>query len=103
SCCNSEQSHDYFQKLVESVKIIKDIEARMIDNTIELKTDNPDDNNNNSNEKNIAVGFRTPEEMRTIEELDNPNRIWKKNKFTEFIELKIKNILEFKELCEKWK
>ncbi|CAF3609150.1 unnamed protein product [Rotaria socialis] len=104
SCFNSEQSHDYFQKLVESVKIIKDIEARMIDNTIKSKTDKPDDNNNNnSNEKNIADGFRTPEEMRKIEQLDNPNRIWKKTKFTEFIELKIKNILEFKELCEKWK
>ena len=47
---------------------------------------------------------KTPEEIRKLEELDNPYRIWKNKRNLEaFIQQKIKNILEFKELCEKWK
>ncbi|CAF2751248.1 unnamed protein product [Rotaria sp. Silwood2] len=50
----------------------------------------------------LSNELRTPEEMQKLEELDNPNRIWKvKPDREKFVQQKIKNILEFRELYEK--
>jgi hypothetical protein len=92
----NEQTHDYFQKLIESIKPISDKETSIEDNETALVTASLSQENKKDDE------WRTPEEMRKLEELDNPNRIWTKTRNAEkFIQQKIKNILEFKELCEK--
>ncbi|CAF1314178.1 unnamed protein product [Rotaria sordida] len=86
---NMEQAHEYCHRLFKNTKSPHKNEKHEIikqaDHTLFL-----------SNE------LRTPEEMQKLEELDNLNRIWKvKPDREKFVQQKIKNILEFKELCEK--
>ncbi|CAF1449677.1 unnamed protein product [Rotaria sordida] len=102
SCFNNEQSHDYLQKLIESNKPTNDMETMIEDNEIAWDTVSLFKANNDNDEDEIDNEWRTPEEIRKLEKLDNPNRIWKNTQNADkFIQQKIKNILEFKKLCEK--
>ncbi len=110
---NNEQSQDYFQKLIESNKPISGIETIIEDDETAWDTVSLFQPNNEDDEDEIDNEWKTPEEIRKIEELDNPNRIWKNTgkvkafirenseNIEKFIQQKIKNILELKELCEK--
>lgn len=90
-----EPIHNYFQKLIKSTRptneMKMEIESETAWETISLPEETADDD------------LKTPEEIQKLEELDNPNRIWKKppHVLQEFIPRKIRNILELKELCEK--
>jgi len=102
SSFTNEQSHDYFQKLIESTKPINDMETIIEDNEVAWDTVSLFQANNEDEEDDIDNEWKTPEEIRKLEELDNPDRVWKNTRNAEaFIQQKIKNILEFKELCEK--
>ncbi len=99
---NNEQSHDYFQKFIESTKPINAMETIIEDNETVWDTVSLFQANDEDDEDEIDNEWKTPEEIRKLEELDNPNRIWKNTRNAEkFIQQKIKNILELKELCEK--
>lgn len=102
---NADESHQYFQKLIQSEKIVKDIEERMLKQKSTPNTDNRDATDSNAKNQKISENeLRTPEEMLKLNELDDPNRIWKNKRskrYKEFVQQKIRNIIEFKELCEK--
>ena len=103
SCFNSEQSFDYLQRIIKSTKPVSFMEISMEDNEIAWDTVSLFEAKNEDDDNEIYSEWKTPEEIRKLEELDNPNRIWTNTRNAEkFIRQKIKNILEFKELCEKW-
>ncbi|CAF1313135.1 unnamed protein product [Rotaria sp. Silwood1] len=97
-CLNNDQTHEYYQMSIYSGKLTKDLEKRMNSN----KTADISDEASH-HETKIENELRTSEEMQKLNELDNPNRIWKNSRCKKFIEQKIKNILELNELCEKFK
>lgn len=98
----NEQSHDYYQKLIESTKPIDDMKTIIEDDETVWDTVSLFQVNNEDEEDDIDNELKTHEEIRKLEELDNPNHIWKKPRCSKaFIEQKIRNILELKELCEK--
>ena len=98
---SNEKSHEYFQKFLQSTKPIRD-NFTMIEKNDSVR----DTISRQMNKEEAAVldEQRSPEEMRQIEELDNPNRIWKPKRnefFQTFMQEKLRNILQWKEFCEK--
>ncbi len=96
----NEQTHEYYQKLVESTKPMSGMDTTIKEKEIVWDIDPP--NPKNIEEENKSE-WKTQEEIRKLEELDDPNRNWTNDRNVEqFINQKIKNILEFKALCEKY-
>ncbi|CAF5108929.1 unnamed protein product, partial [Rotaria sp. Silwood1] len=102
SCFNHEESQDYYQKLIQSSRPINSIEAIMEDNDTAWDTVSLYHTPIDVDEDDIDIERKTLDEIKKLEKLDNPNRVWKNTRNAEkFIQQKIKNILELKELCEK--
>ncbi|CAF3806468.1 unnamed protein product [Rotaria sp. Silwood1] len=102
SCFNNEESSNYFYRLIRSTRPINHMQTTMEDNDTAWDIVSLLQEHTNPDEDEIDDEWKTPEEIRKLEELDNPNRIWKNTRNAEkFIQQKLKNILEFKELCEK--
>ncbi|CAF1159377.1 unnamed protein product [Rotaria sordida] len=102
SCFNNEESSNYFYRLIRSTRPINHMQTIMEDNDTAWDTVSLLQAHINPDEDEIDDEWKTPEEIRKLEELDNPNRVWKNTRNAEkFIQQKLKNILEFKELCEK--
>ena len=99
----NEQAHDCIQLLIKADKGIYPFDTKIEENervwgddVSVTEADNEDDDNEHDSQ------WRTPEEIRNIQELDNPNRKWKRRKpITEaFMKQKIRNIIEFQQLCD---
>ncbi|CAF1189241.1 unnamed protein product [Rotaria sp. Silwood1] len=102
SCFNHEESQDYYQKLIQCSRPINSIEAIMEDNDTAWDTVSLYHTPIDVDEDDIDIERKTLDEIKKLEKLDNPNRVWKNTRNAEkFIQQKIKNILELKELCEK--
>ena len=101
SSFNDEQTNEYFAKLIKKTKPGSDVETKLEQNEIAWK---PTSSGEKEDTFIIGDDLKTQEEMRKLEELDDPNRIWTNNRGAEkFIQQKIQNILEFQELCRKSK
>ncbi|CAF4062710.1 unnamed protein product [Rotaria sordida] len=99
SCFNNEESSNYFYRLIRSTRPINHMQTIMEDNDTAWDTVSLLQAHINPDEDEIDDEWKTPEEIRKLEELDNPNRVWKNTRNAEkFIQQKLKNILEFKEL-----
>jgi hypothetical protein len=98
---NDEQADEYFVRLIRKTKPMNDMDTEIKQNEIVWKSkfaDQADD------KLKIGDELKEPKKIRQIEERDNPNRIWIETRGAKaFIDQKIKNILEFKALCEKFK
>lgn len=99
---SNEQSEEYFQKLIESTKPTTDMKLAMENDEIAWDTVSLFQGENDNDTDDIKISeLKTPEQMRKLEKLDDPNRVWKKTRVSkDFIQLKIKNILELRQLCE---
>ncbi|CAF1652028.1 unnamed protein product [Adineta ricciae] len=101
SSFNDEQMHDYFAKLVKKYRPGGDVETEIKENEIAWRWKKPTETDD---KLYIGNELKTPEEIRQIEERDNPRRVWKKTRGAkEFIQQKIRNILELQKLCEQSK
>lgn len=101
SSFNEEQATEYFESLIRKTKPLDDMETKMKEHEVAWAPKVSHDVNDN-----FIIGneLKTPKEMRLLEALDDPNRLWARTRNAEkFIQQKIKNILEFRDLCKRSK
>ncbi|CAF4746587.1 unnamed protein product [Rotaria sp. Silwood1] len=101
-----EQAHDYFQLFIKATRRVNIIETKLEENETAWETvsiSDVDDENPTNDDDDIEDQLKTPEELKKIQELDDPHRKWKRKKrVTEaFMKQKIRNIIEFQQLCYK--
>ena len=97
SSFNDEQANEYFASLIRKTKPKNDMETEIEKNKVVWRSKSLD-------QLKIGDELKTSEDIRKIEERDNPNRVWKKTRGAKaFIEQKIKNTLELQDLCERFK
>ncbi|CAF1351161.1 unnamed protein product [Rotaria magnacalcarata] len=101
----SEQAQDYFQSWIKTDRRTSIIETKLEENetawpTISISEMNTEIRGNQ--DETIDNQWKTPEEIKHIQELDNPNRIWKRAKHVSaaFMKQKLRNIIEFQKLCD---
>ena len=116
---SNEQTHEYFQKLIQSTKPIGFMDMAFQENDT---TEKPVSSQAEDGTDTMINEHRSPQEMRKLEELDDPNRIWKMNQYTKkrmangvrvrdkkefneqikkFMNEKHRNVLQWKEFDEK--
>ncbi|CAF4114978.1 unnamed protein product [Adineta steineri] len=94
---NDEQADEYYARLLRKTKPEDETEKETEENIVVRECQSVD-------QLKIGDALKTAEDIRKIEERDNPDRIWTKARGTKaFIEQKIKNIREFQDLCERFK
>ena len=101
SSFNEEQANEYFESLIRKTKPLDDMETTMKEHEVAWAPKVSHDVDDN-----FIIGdeLKTPEQMRLLAALDDPNRLWKNTRNTgNFIQQKIKNILEFRDLCKRSK
>lgn len=102
SSFTEEQADDYFARLIRKTRPINDMETKLEANEIAWKSKSTD-----QTDDKFVIGdeLKSPQEMQKLHELDDPNRVWTKTRrgAKKFIQQKIKNILEFQELCGRLK
>jgi hypothetical protein len=102
SCFNDEQANEYFIRLIRKTRPINDMETEIEENEIVWKWDSKSKSPGREDDKFIICDeLKTAEDIQKLKELDDPNRVWTKTRGAEkFIQQKIKNILEFQDLCK---
>ncbi|CAF4260209.1 unnamed protein product [Rotaria sp. Silwood2] len=100
----TEQAHDCFQLLIKTDKQANLIDTKLETNETAWDTVSISEVNNENatnDDDDIDDQWKTPEEIKKIQELDDPNRQWKRKKHvTEaFMKQKIRNIIEFQQFC----
>jgi hypothetical protein len=103
-----EQAHDCFQHLIKTDRRENLMKTKIDENDTAWDTvsiSEVDNKNAAGDEDEIDDQWKTPKEIQKIQELDNPNRVWKRKKSVtkEFMKQKLRNILEFQQLCDKQK
>ncbi|CAF0897838.1 unnamed protein product [Adineta steineri] len=94
---NDEQADEYYARLLRKTKPKNEMDMKIEKNSVVWECQSVD-------QLKIGDALKTAEDIRKIEERDNPNRIWTKTRGAKaFIEQKIKNIREFQDLCERFK
>ncbi|CAF3303678.1 unnamed protein product [Rotaria socialis] len=102
----AEQAQDCFQLLIKHDRAVNTMNMKLDNNETAWDTvsiSEVDSENATNEEDDIDDQWKTPEEIKKIQELDNPKRRWKrKNQFTEaFMRQKLQNIIEFQQLCDR--
>ncbi|CAF4014819.1 unnamed protein product [Rotaria sordida] len=95
-----------FSCSVSTTRRVNIIETKLEENETAWETvsiNDVDNENPTHNDDDIDDQLKTAEEIKKIQELDNPNRKWKQKKLvTEaFMKQKIRNIIEFQQLCDR--
>jgi hypothetical protein len=101
----NEQAHNYVQLLIKGDRGIEPFKTEIEKNEIVWRDDiSITEVDSEDGEGEIDSEWRTPEEIRKIQDLDNLNRKWKRKKpVTEaFMKQKIRNIIEFQQLCDNY-
>ena len=98
---NEERMHEYFANLIRKYRLGGHIDTELKENEIAWRWRKPTETDD---KLYIGNELKTPKKIRQIEERDNPHRVWKKTRGAkEFIQQKIRNILELQKLCEQSK
>ena len=97
SLFTAEQANEYYTRLIAKRRTGNDVETEIEGGHAAWEFLSADQ---------LAIGeeLKIPEEIRKLEERDDPQRVWKNSELTKkFIRQKIKNILEFQALCQQFK
>jgi hypothetical protein len=101
STFNDEQANEYFMRLIRKTRPVNDMETEIEENEIVWESKS---HHQTSDKFIIGDELKTAKDIRKLEKLDDPKRVWKKTRGAEkFIQQKIKNILEFRDLCKRSK